>query len=247
MRLPVALLLVPAITLAACSGGAPEKEGARENAVETSANLTPRADKVNDAAVLANAFRAAFKAPEVRLGDDIYSFRPAALYRMDDRWVLLSEGSGPDCHACSGFLAAHYLAGEPGAFSVTGGRADAIPGSSFGAPPEWRMRTDLMAAPVIEAHGGGTWQGISCSTATLTELAPEGPALRAKDIPLLYDDTGAIVDDRAPTSVKGTVGEGQRSRNFIVRYDGSVKREIAYDRKGDLYAPAAKTDDVPQC
>lgn len=248
MRLSVALLLAPALLLAACSDQAPEKEGVRENAVQTSANLTPRAERVNDAAVLSNAFRTAFKAADVRLGDDNYHFQPAALYQMDDRWVLLSEGSGPDCHACSGFLAVHYLDGEPGAFRVTGGRADAIPGSSFGAPPEWRMRTDLMAAPVIEAQGGGTSQGITCSTGTLTELAPQGPALRAKGIPLLYDDSGAIVDDRAPTSVKGAVtAEGQRGQSFIVRYDGSVKREIAYYRKRDLYAPATKTADVPQC
>lgn len=242
-----ALVLVPALLgVAACKDtpSAPDNGG---TANLTSANLAPLAEKSNDPAALKLAFAAAFETPQQRVGDDSYTFSPTALYRLDKAWVLLSEGTGPDCHACSGWLAVHYLNRTDDGFQLVKGWNDAIPGTSFGGAPEWKMRTDLMAVPVIESEGGGTWQGYSCSIARLTELTPGGPKPIAERIPLSYSDAGAIVDETKPREVTGTIAEGQRGQSFTVHYKGTVTRDIPYVRSGATFAPGKGADEIPQC
>lgn len=243
-------LILPIVTILASSACTPADDGnnnSTEVVVETSGALVPQALEIDDPALLKSAFAAAYASPEVRLGDDLYSFTPAALYRVNDSWVLLAEGSGPDCNACSGYLGVHYLNGDASALKVTAGRADAIPGSSFGSPPQWQLRTDLMSAPVIEAEVGGTAQGISCATASLTELAPEGPVIRASNIPVLYDDS-ALFPGGKSQSLKGSVtANGKRNQSFTVDYGGSIDREIVYTRSGEIYTAMGKTTDLPRC
>lgn len=248
MRFP-ALALLP-LALAAC-GEQPTAEQPAEtppNAVTTSIGAAPVVMQANNPAVLGAAFAAAFESPDQRIGDDTYRFKPAALYRFDNNWVLLSEGSGPDCNACSGWLAVHYLARTADGFDVREGWPDAIPGSSYGAPPEWRVRTDLTSAPVIQSEATGMGQGISCGVARLTELTATGPAVRAERIPLDYSNAGTIVNGAAATEVDGVIAAGgERDRSFVVHYTGTVARDVPYTRSGDIFAPAADAAEVPQC
>ncbi len=247
MRSPALVLLPILFGIAACKDtppAAPENAG---TANLTSANLAPLAEKSNDPAALKQAFAVAFETPEQRIGGDSYNFTPTALYRLDKAWVLLAEGTGPDCHACSGWLSVHYLDRTDDGFKLVKGWNNAIPGTSFGGAPEWKMRTDLMATPVIESEGGGTWQGYSCTVARLTELTATGPKAVAERIPLSYSDAGAIVDDTKPREVDGTIAEGQRGESFTVHYKGTVARDIPYTRKGETFAPGKGAADIPQC
>lgn len=246
MRFP-ALVLLP-LALAAC-GGEPAEQPAdpAPNAVATSVGAIPAVMRSTSAAALGAAFTAAFADPNVRIGDDLYRFRPAALYRLPDKWVLLSEGSGPDCSACAGRLAVHYLARTADGFAVREAWPDAIPGSGYGAPPEWQLRTDLTGAPVIQSEASGMGQGIVCRVARLTALTPEGPAPIAERIPLDYSNAGAIVDGSAATEVQGAIVAGDSDEGFTVRYSGTVDRAVPYQRSDDGYAPAASAADIPQC
>lgn len=250
MRLPLFLALSASLALAACKDPQAAKDGEPANkAAQTAAHMAPLAERSADRAALTAAFAVAFDNPAQKVGDDTYTYTPAALYRLADKWVLLSEGTGPDCHACSGWLAVHYLNRAPdGVFTLAKGWNDAVPGTSFGGAPEWTVRTDLMAAPVIESQGGGTWQGYSCSIGRLTELADAGPKVRVERIPLMYNDGGAIVDDaRKAEEMEGRIAQGLRDESFTVRYTGTVARDVAYTRKGEAFVPGPGADKIPQC
>lgn len=245
--LPFVTLAVVA-ALAACNDTPEQKPVEGRNAANyTAANIAPLAERSRDPAELDGAFLAAFPNPVARVGEDDYSFKPAALYRLKDNWVLLSEGTGPDCHACSGWLAVHYLRQTPEGFALVKGWNDAIPGTSFGGAPQWTLRTDLASVPVIESEHGGTWQGYSCSVARLTGLDPNGPTRLAEHIPLAYSDAGAIVDDTKPREVDGTIAQGQRDQSFTVHYKGTVTQDVVYSRKGAGFVAGTGADTIPQC
>jgi len=247
MRFPAACLLILPMFLAACGDGASEGNRAVEKAVPTAASRVPFAQKLEEPGAMQKAFELAFVKPAVVIKDETYTFQPAALYRIKDRLVLLSEGSGPDCHACSGFLAVHYITETQDGMKVTQGWTDAIPGSEFGAPPKWQMRTDLMSAPVIQTEGSGMGQGIECSTARLTELLPEGPKARTANVPLNYSDSGAIVDKTPPSEVLGSIAPAERDRDFVVHYKGSVNRDVIWTRQGEAFVAGKDAQTVPQC
>ena len=246
MRFPALSLLVPLSLLAACGGGDDAGKNA-EKVVNTSAPRVPLAEKLNEPAALKSAFALAFKSPAVSIKDESYTFTPAALYRVHDGLVLLSEGSGPDCHACSGFLAVHYLTEGTDGMKVIKGWVDAIPGSEYGAPPQWEVRTDLMSAPVVQTVSNGMGQGITCSIARLTELLPDGPKLRADLVPLAYSDEGAIVDDTKPSTVDAAIAPADRDKDFVVKYKGSVTRDVTWSRQGDAFVASKDAQGIPQC
>lgn len=242
------IVVISVLVLLAGCQPEPAEKPEQNNAALASVNVAPVAERSDDPTAMKQAFAAAFPEPTARIGDDTYSYTPAALYRLKDKWVLLSEGRGPDCHACAGWLSVHYLERGGDGFKLMKGWADAVPGTSFGGPPEWKVRTDLMSAPVVESTGGGTWQGYTCSVGTLTELTPDGPKARAKQIPLVYSDAGAIIDEsQKPKEMEGRIGEGQRGKSFVVHYSGAVTRDVSYTLKGDAFEAGAGAKDIPTC
>ena len=77
--------------------------------------------------------------------------------------VLVSEGTAQDAaHASAGLISAIYLKPEGSSYSVVKRYPEAIETGSFGEVGSWKIRDDLLDLPVIEAIGGGTWQGYSC-------------------------------------------------------------------------------------
>ncbi|MBR0551676.1 hypothetical protein [Stakelama marina] len=167
--------------------------------------------------------------------------RPAKLFWNGDRAILITSMQIEDgCHGCSGALGVYYLAPKgDDAFAVTGKWPEAIDGSSWGAPPaNWRVSNKFTDDPVIYATGGGTWQGYTCSVATLTRLADTGPKTMVS-IPLSYDNSGSVMAD-TKVRLHGTIANILKNKSFDVRYTGTETFTDHYMRQGDQYVVEGK-------
>ncbi|ODU19808.1 MAG: hypothetical protein ABS87_12955 [Sphingomonas sp. SCN 67-18] len=196
------------------------------------------------------AFRTAFKADDnasLAVGDETFSFRPQSLSWIGDRAVLISAGRGDDCHACAGTLAIHYLQPIDGGFTVAGAWPKATMGASFGAPPSWALRTDIAANPVIQAEGGGTFQGYSCAVGQLVELTPNGPVTIADGLTLGYSNAGAAIDGTPVRAFQAKIVAGEKDQNFTLVYQGAERATVTYRHEGATYVRAAGSPDIPGC
>lgn len=193
---------------------------------------------------LARAARAVFgpagKATETRDGAQVVT-TPARLLWRGDTAVLVSTAEMTDaCHGCSGALDVAYLKPSGDGFTLVRRWPDAVPGSSWGAPPtEWSVSDKFGADPVLYASGGGTWQGYTCSVFTLTELGADGPA-GLVSVPLGYDDSGTGTADPA-TTLEGKITNIVPGRSFDVTYSGTQSFTDHYVRQGDKYAAHGET------
>lgn len=200
---------------------------------------------------LERAFQAAFGSavPAVRVvardGDTetTLRYRPAMLVDLGDRTALISEGRTEGCHGCYGALAVHYLYRLPGGgFRLVGAWPEIVDGTSFGAPPDWKLRTDLFPAAAIEATGGGTWQGCTVAKAAFVELTPERPVLRARDVLTAWTtDT----TDEAP--LEGKARPLRPGRSFAMDYEGAGRLTVEYRRMGETYRPVGTQAALPEC
>jgi hypothetical protein len=193
-------------------------------------------------AELATAFRAAFgKPPPVTIGaqDAQMTFTPAGLVDLDPSagiLALVAEGQNKDdCHACVGSLSLTYLKRTPTGFQRTGktGR-DKFDGDGFGAPPQWKVRRDLEANPVLTVETGFTGQGYTCASQALVELTPDGAKIRAESVPVDYDDSG--VGHGRVTTLEGQIRPLARGRSFEVVFHGTRSMRMVYERHGETYA-----------
>ncbi|WP_336959008.1 hypothetical protein [Sphingobium aquiterrae] len=241
---PVAL----AVLLSSCSSPVPDNEGtpARSGAAASPAAGQPAAfapETLPPAERLALAMKAAGVMAQAGDADMTPSLR-----RIDGRWVLLNPVRDGDCHGCSGALEIRYLnVGEKG-FEPAGSWPDMIGGGSWGAPPDWQIREDLMPVPVIAASGGGTWQGYSCSSMTLVALTPDKPLLMAEAIPVSYDNGGAVADaGEAHSSVTGRIMPVRKGQRFDMIYQGSPGGTVRYSIGKDGKATAAEGYAPPTC
>lgn len=160
-----------------------------------------------------------------------------------DVYALVSEGHGGEGHGATGSLAIHYLKRTPQGFERVGAWPALATGGSWGNPPEWAVRTDLMPGPAIVATGGGTWQGYSCEWADVVELTPTGPVLRADGLHLSYSSGGALGD--AGESYEGTILPGRKGQAFRVDYD-TPDVTVTYAKVDDGYDPVSPPD-LPWC
>lgn len=143
------------------------------------------------------------------------------------------EGSGGSSPVDFGTLGLFYLRETPGPkFEEVRRWPDAVAGGTMGNPPQWKIRTDFADRPVIEATGGGVWQGYGCDTTTLTELTASGPKLLAT-FASGYSSEGAEGD--AGQIYDGTIVNVVRGRSFDVRFTGTRTITEHYVRKGAEY------------
>ncbi|MCC2977429.1 hypothetical protein LK533_12180 [Sphingomonas sp. PL-96] len=188
---------------------------------------------------LARAAKAVFgpsgKATETRDGAQVIT-TPARLVWRGDTAVLVSAAEMVDaCHGCTGALDIAYLKPQGDGFALVRRWPDAVPGSSWGAPPsEWSISDRFGPNPVLYASGGGTWQGYTCSVFTLTELGAGGP-VGLVSAPEGYDDTGAGTAE-TPTTLEGKIANIVPGRSFDVTYTGTQHFTDQYVRQGDKYA-----------
>jgi hypothetical protein len=242
---PIALLAA----LAACDSGAPPANDVTPQSLVAQTTAVSRFRDLPADIQMQVATTAAFPGPEgatARIGDDIHVFSPQKLAWMGDTAVLFSGGQTEDCHACTGTLAVHYLKPVDNGLEVVGGWLDAATGTSFGGPPEWRIRTDLAPNPVIQAEGGGTWQGHSCRYAELVELTPQGPVKLIDGVPLSYAD-GSGMGDGKPADYAGKIEAGEPGASFTVQYSGTRSDKITYRRAGTSYKAAPGSPDLSGC
>jgi hypothetical protein len=143
-------------------------------------------------------------------------------------------------------LAIHYLRPSGETFEVTGAWPGAVSGWGWGAPPtDWAINNSFASNPVIFAQGGFMGQGIVCSSATLTELRPEGP-VESEIIRTGYSDGGAMTDERVAAGEReqeltGVIANIQRDQSFEVRFTGTARFTERYVRRDNRFVPVARS------
>lgn len=158
--------------------------------------------------------------------ESLLHYKPVAAIRAGSGRILISEGETEDCHGCFGRLAIHYVASSKGGFVVSGSWPHFVVGNGWGKPPDWSIRRDLLANPVIEVRTHFGNQGYDCDWISLVELTPTGPIVRLDTTVAGYDNTGAVGDEvgekTAAVIVPGIAG------GFSLRYRGSRAGQMNY-------------------
>lgn len=182
-----------------------------------------------------------YRAPDAGIDDEAMTYSRGTLVPLSgDRFALVSEGQGGEGHVSAGALAIHYLTRTPSGFTRTSSWPNIVEGGTFGAPPEWTIRTDLTPAPALVTEAGGTWQGYSCSWSALVELTPERPILRTSAIPVAYDDSGA--KGEGGEEMEGGLVSDMKGQSFSVRYTGDRSATVRYALRGQRYEATTSPD-----
>ena len=219
-----------------------ENEAADSNLVE--AKALPEVRALPPEEQLARAFEAAFgsrgeavlAAPADGLDEDV-RFAPGRLIWPAFGPVLISEGKVQDpAHVSAGKIAVHYLKPAGDRFEVARAFPAAVATGSNGQVARWHLNPRFSNWPVIAAEGGGTGQGYTCSSLTLTELRPAGP-VEIAEVPLVYDDRGAK-EDGTGRSIEGKILNIVKDHSFDVVYSGSRAFSEHYVRGAGGYAVA---------
>jgi hypothetical protein len=159
--------------------------------------------------------------------------------------VLVSHGYVPNAaHVDAGAIAVHYLAPAEDGFALVRDFPEAVEVGSSGELSDWSVSDKFSDLPVIQAEGGGTWQGYTCSYAVLSELTPRGPIELAR-IQTAYDDSGA--KETGAQSIEGKIGEIAKGKSFVVRYGGTRSFVERYVRRGDRFVREGGKSQVPEC
>lgn len=243
--------LIAAFSILALTTACRPRDAAPEKTEVPAAVSTTQAEALDPKTLAGLAFGVAWGAPSpVRrkidapgVGATEITYTAGRLVPLGgDRYALISDGKGGGAHVEAGALAIHYLKRTPSGFERTGAWPEFTFGGTFGAPPDWIVRTDLTAAPAIVTTGGGTWQGYTCAVSDVIELAPDRPWVRAQSIPVHYDSSGAALDSKDAQTMEGAIGPGEKGRDFLVRYTGARTATVAYQRSGETYAPTSAPD-----
>jgi hypothetical protein len=206
---------------------------------------------------LAKAFEAAFGRPGSATvdapagasdGAEVVTYKPGRLIDAPFGPVLVSEGEVKDAaHVNGGRVAVTYLRPEGDHYAVVRHFPEAVVAGSFGHVAHWSVSPRFSDWPVVATEGGGTWQGYSCSTLTLTELRPAGPAEIAT-IPLVYDDSGAKTEGEEVTILQGKIVNIVKDQSFDVDYLGGAGFTEHYVRSGGAYTlDGGGKSRVPTC
>ena len=210
-------------------------------------------DRDNVKAGTPAGFYAAFKDAERneatrKVDDTNYTFVPLAYIPLPDGKTALISTGASECtgHVCSGINSVHYLEGSISNYKVTGEWLNIGTGGTYGnAALSWGWSDAIASSPVLYTDGGGTWQGYSCSYASLTELTPKGPVELA-NFPVYYSNSGAT--ETGVMEVKGAVTSAEKDRSFTVSYSGLPKtvNEKYVRGKDGKYESVGKSK-VPTC
>jgi hypothetical protein len=230
----------------------PEENVAVEaNVVE--AKALPEVRSLPPEEQLARAFEAAFGSRGEAVlavpgegADEDVRFAPGRLIWLPSGPVLVSEGKVQDpAHASAGKIAIHYLRPAGDRFEVVRAFPAAVATGSNGQVARWSINPRFSNWPVVAAQGGGTWQGYTCSSLTLTELRPDGP-VKVAEVPLVYDDTGAK-EDGSGRAIEGKILNIVSNQSFDVVYSGARAFSEHYVRGPGGYAVAGGKSTMETC
>lgn len=213
----------------------------------------PDVQKLPPEEQLARAFEAAFGSRGEAVlpvpadgADEDVRFAPGRLVWLPFGPVLVSEGKVQDpAHASAGRIAIHYLRPAGDRFEVVRAFPGAVTTGSNGEVARWALNPRFSNWPVIAAEGGGTWQGYTCSSLTLTELRPEGP-VKVAEVPLVYDDSGAKADGTG-RAIEGKILNIVKNQSFDVVYSGARAFSEHYVRGPGGYAVAGGRSSMETC
>lgn len=201
------------------------------------------------------AFRLAFgsAAPATRTAkvhwsdsEQTLAYKPDRLVPVGDVTALVSTATNEsDCHACAGALAIHYFKRDGADWKLVGSWPEIASGNGFGAPPEWRLRSDLGPANWLQTETGWTGQGYTCRAVSLIELTPQGAVMRGENIPVHYDNAGAAPDESKVESQDGTLSwTGGKLR---VSYTGKRSGVAEYEIVGGKFVRRSGHDLFQDC
>lgn len=175
-----------------------------------------------------------------------YTFRPAAIHLLpNNAGVLLSLGSLDEAgHSEGGINAVHYLQGGPSGWQRKGEWLNlGSVGSVGNAATEWGFSDALGKNPYLVTSGGGVWQGCAISSATLTELAPDGPVDRASFTDSMSSGAGL---NQKEQDFDGQITSAVPDKSFTVTYTGTRAIKQQYLLKNGKYELVGK-DQIPGC
>jgi len=248
MRRP-GLALGMILLASGCGGNAPAPApGNATSAVQPvpSPAVVASVRALPEAQQLAKAMQAVFGKPSPvteNTGDGRATTRSGKLLWQGDRAVLITATSIEQAsHAVTGSLGIYYLRPAGDHFEVSTRFPAAVAGNGFGGEPNnWSVSERFGALPVIYAEAGWTGQGMTCSSFTLTELAPDKP-VKLATVPIGYDDSGA----GGESNIEGKLGAIVPGKLFTVDYSGSEQFDETWTRTGNAYALPGETK-VPTC
>jgi hypothetical protein len=203
------------------------------------------ADRLAEAFQAATGHRAIFAQME---DGDLVTTKPIRIIQLPFGPALLTKREIKDgCHACTGAIGIYYLRKQGDRVAVTGRWPKAVEGWGWGAPPtDWHLTGAFTTYPAIYASGGYTGQGITESSATVTELRPDGP-ITSDFIATGYTDEGSIVDNERPAcSISGSISNIHKDRSFDVLITGSMRGIDHYQKRGGKFVATSRIDwDLP--
>jgi hypothetical protein len=209
---------------------------------------TPPVTARSAAERLADAFQAAtgHRAQFTRtVGGEAVTTTPIRLVELPFGPALLTRREIKDgCHACTGAIGVYYLRENGNVTTISSSYPNAVEGWGWGAAPtEWQLTTRFTATPAIYAEGGYTGQGITMSSATITELTAKGP-VTSDVIGTGFTNAGAITDDdpRQVCDVDGKIANIVKDRSFDVAVSGSISGRDRYIKREGRFVAVKKAD-----
>jgi len=190
--------------------------------------------------------------PITRAGKAIdLSFSPAVIARLSDNEAALASIAAPadgGCNACTWSVAVHYLKAKDNRFTVEKAFFDVATQGPLDDPPHLRVRYDLFDGPTLEAESPRRDRGCDMTVASLFELTPEGPKLRASEVPTARNNIpmGAL---RAGPQVDlyGNVIADKKGKTFKVHYHGSTEGDVTWTAGPDGVFRASGGVPLPGC
>jgi hypothetical protein len=190
---------------------------------------------------IATAFAAAYGKSGGKVKNEVGTFqygRPVMIPIDRDHVALITSATMEDAaYSDSGRLAVHYLRRTSKGFIVDQAWLNVEGGTSIGAAPGFSISRKFGSNPTIITTGGGTWQGYTCSRATIIELTKTGPIMRG-DVPLSYSNAGAVANVRDAIQLDGTFVHVVKGRGFEMAYNGYLRFAESYVLSGGKYVLA---------
>jgi hypothetical protein len=244
MRLRPAVLLAlaaPVLVLGACS-----------KARDSGALPADVSESLEPAFLTAFGQGAPADHPIVRGGKTIdQAYAPAVIARLSDDEVALGSLAAPadnGCDGCTWSVAVLYLTARDNRFTVVKSFFDVAPQGPLDDPPHLRVRYDLFKGPALEAESPRRDRGCEMTVVSLYELTPDGPKLRAREVPTARNNIpmGAL---RAGPQVDlyGNVIADKKGESFKVHYHGSTEGDVAWTAGPDGVFRATGGVPLPGC
>jgi hypothetical protein len=179
------------------------------------------------------------------------AYSPVVIARLSDNEVALGSLAAPadgGCNACTWSAAVHYLTAKDNRFTVAKSFFDIAAQGPLDDPPHLRVRYDLFDHPAIEAESPRRDRGCEMSIVSLYELTPDGPKLRASEVPTARNNIPMGALRSGPqVDLYGNVIADRKGKTFKVHYHGSTEGDVTWSAGPDGVFRATGGVPLPGC